>query len=85
MHNVLFGDVLICGSRGEGRRNWEVNLRYGEKKNHMITFESIEFSFYVIPLYFSLVSNNLLFHIHIQSHVHISRFLSQSPANYGNI
>ena len=33
----LFGDVLTCGLRVEGRKDWEVDLRYGEKKNHMIT------------------------------------------------
>ena len=34
----LFWDVLTSGLRGEGRRDWEVYLRYGVKKNHMITF-----------------------------------------------
>ena len=47
MREGLFGDVLTCGLRGEGRRNLEVVLRYGEKNNHMITLESIEFSFYI--------------------------------------
>ena len=32
----FFGDVLTCGLRGEGRRDWEIDFRYGEKKNHMI-------------------------------------------------
>ena len=35
----LFGDVLKCGLRGEGRKDWEVDLRYGAKKNLMITLE----------------------------------------------
>ena len=52
----LIGDVLTCGLREEGRRDWEVDLRYGVKKNHMITLESIEFrivnsDIYIIPLY----------------------------------
>ena len=28
----FFGDVLTCGLRGEGRRDWEVDLRYGVKR-----------------------------------------------------
>ena len=53
----LFGDVLTYGLRGEGRRDWEVDLRYGVKKNHMITLESIKLSFfftYIIPLCISI-------------------------------
>ena len=42
----LLGDVLTCGLRGEGRRDLEVDLRYGVKKNHMTTLESIELSFF---------------------------------------
>ena len=38
----LFVDVITCGLRGKSRRDWEVDLRYGVKKNHMITLESIE-------------------------------------------
>ena len=41
----LFGDILTCGLTGEGRMDWEVDLRYGVKKNHKITLDSIEFSF----------------------------------------
>ena len=41
----LFGDVLTCGLRGKGRRDWEVDLRYGVKKNNMIKLESIKLSF----------------------------------------
>ena len=44
----LFGDVLTSGIRGEGRRDWKVDLRYGVKKNNMITLESIELSFFDI-------------------------------------
>ena len=49
----LFQDVLTCGLRGEGRRDWEIDFMFGLKKNHMITLESIELSFltYIIPLY----------------------------------
>ena len=36
----LFWDVLTCGLRGEGRRDFEEDLRHGVKKNHMITLES---------------------------------------------
>ena len=52
----LFGDKLICGLRGESRRNWEVNLRYGVKKNHMITLERLNSVFftYIITLYIYL-------------------------------
>ena len=52
----LFGDVLTYGFRGEGRRDLEVDLRYGVKKNHLITLESIEFRFFtfIIPLYIYL-------------------------------
>ena len=54
----LFGDVLTCGLRGVGRRDWEVGLRYGVRMNHMITFESIEFFFstYIIPHTFILIA-----------------------------
>ena len=37
----LFGDVKSCCLRGEGRRDWEVGLRYGVSINRMITLESI--------------------------------------------
>ena len=49
----MFGDVNTCGLRGEGRRDWEVGLRYGVRMNHMITLESIDFRFltYIIALY----------------------------------
>ena len=47
MFEGLFGEVLTCGLRGEGRRNLEVVLRYGVKNNYMITLESIELSFYI--------------------------------------
>ena len=30
----------------EGRRDWEVGIIYGVRMNHMITLESIEFSFF---------------------------------------
>ena len=42
----LFEDVLTCGLREEGRRDWEINLRYGVKDNYMITLESIELRFF---------------------------------------
>ena len=44
----LFRDILTCGLREEGRRDWEVDLRYKEE-----SYESIEFNFltYIIPLY----------------------------------
>ena len=51
MYGGFFGDVLICGLRREGRRDWEIDLRYGVKKNYMITLESIDFFFtYFTPL-----------------------------------
>ena len=34
----LFGVVKSFGIRGEGRRDWEVELRYGVKFNYMIIF-----------------------------------------------
>ena len=42
----LFGLGLVCGLRGEGRRDWEVGLWCGIKMSHMITLESIEFRFF---------------------------------------
>ena len=51
------GDVQSSGLKGEGRRDLEVGLRYGVRINHMITSESIEFSFfstYSKPLYIYL-------------------------------
>ena len=50
----LIGDLLICGLRGEGRRDWEVDLKYGVKKNHMIIFDSIELS--VIEIFYTSCS-----------------------------
>ena len=52
----LFGDILTFGLRGEGRKYWEVDLRYGVKKNHMFTLDYIELIFwpYIIPLYIYL-------------------------------
>ena len=48
-----WGCLVLC-LRVEGRRDWEVGLRYGVKMNHIFTLESIEFSFfkhtYIIPL-----------------------------------
>ena len=58
----LFGNVLTCGLRGEGRRDFEVDLRYGVKNNHMIKLESIELSFFYIyytSLHLSLDSINV--------------------------
>ena len=51
--------VLTFYLRGEGRRDWKVDLRYRVKKNHMFTLESIEFSFftYITPLYIYLDLN----------------------------
>ena len=53
----MFGDVLTYGLRGKCRRDWEVDLKYGVKKNHMIILESIEcqfFEIYYISLYIYL-------------------------------
>ena len=33
---VLYRDVLTSDLRGEGRRDWDADVRYGVKKNHMI-------------------------------------------------
>ena len=41
----LFGNVLTCGFRWGGRRDWEADLRV---KNLMIILESIEFSFFIL-------------------------------------
>ena len=51
----LYGDVLICGLKGEDRRDWEVDLRYEEQKNHMITLESIELVFWRILYLFTFI------------------------------
>ena len=53
----MFGDVIKCGLRGEGRRDCEVDLSYGVKKKHMITLESIEFSFFLHINYTSLIND----------------------------
>jgi hypothetical protein len=35
----LFGDVLTYGLRGEGRRDWEVDLRYKEESYEYIRID----------------------------------------------
>ena len=57
----FFGDIyyiVLLVKRGEGRRDWEVVLRYGVRmKNNMITLESIEFTFLnilLIPLDYNI-------------------------------
>ena len=50
----VLGCIKMC-LRGEGRRDWEVDLRYEGKKKHMITLESIEFIFLHILYLYSLI------------------------------
>ena len=53
MSNNLLCECIL---RGKGKCDKEVDLRYGVKKNHMITLKSIELSFltYIATLYIHL-------------------------------
>ena len=42
----MFGVGKYCSLRGKGRRDWEVGLWRRIRMKHIITFESIEFSFF---------------------------------------
>ena len=43
----LFGDVLTCGLRGQGRRDWVVGLKYEVESYDYIGIDLIMFYFYI--------------------------------------
>ena len=43
--NGLFRDVKLYGLRGEVRKDWESKVKNEVRMKHMITLNSIEFSF----------------------------------------